>query len=160
MDEDGYTHPYIPNSVPRVKNEMLRAVGAGEADELYREMIPARLLLGRPMTLPEAIPSEMDLKRRVESMLSGDVTTRDYTSYLGGGCWSHHVPAVCDVIAGRSEFLTAYAGGSHSDLGRYQANFEFQSLICELLGMEVSGIPTYDWGAAAGNSVRMAARLT
>ncbi len=160
MDEEGFVHPYIPNSVPKIKREMLRFIGSGDADELYREMIPERLLLDGPMDLPEAILSELDLRRRVESILSKNVTTDDYVSYLGAGCWRHYVPSVCDEIAGRSEFLTAYSGGGHSDLGRYQANFEFQSLVCELLGMEVSGIPTYDWGAAAGNSVRMAARLT
>ena len=160
MAKHGRPHPYIPNSVPEVKRGMLRLVGAGSADELYREMIPERLLMGRPMRLPEALPDELGLRRHVESILGRDATTDDYVSFLGAGCWKHYVPKVCDVVAGRSEFLTAYAGGSHSDLGRYQANFEFQSLICELLGMEVSGIPTYDWGAAAGNSVRMAARLT
>ncbi len=160
MDEESFVHPYIPNSVPEIKREMLRFVGAGDADELYREMIPERLLLDRPMDLPEPIMSELDLWRRVESILSKNKSTEEYVSYLGAGCWRHYVPRVCEEIAGRSEFLTAYSGGSHSDLGRYQANFEFQSLICELLGMEVSGIPTYDWGAAAGNSVRMAARLT
>jgi glycine dehydrogenase subunit 1 len=160
MDEEGFVHPYIPNSVPTIKKEMLRFIGAGDADELYGEMIPERLLLDRPMDLPEPILSELDLRRRVESMLSKNVTADDCVSYLGAGCWRHYVPRVCDEIAGRSEFLTAYSGGGHSDLGRYQANFEFQSLICELLGMEVSGIPTYDWGAAAGNSVRMATRLT
>lgn len=160
MDEESFVHPYIPNSVPEIKREMLRFIDAGDADELYREMIPERLLLGGAMDLPEPIPSELDLRRRVESILSRDKTTEMYVSYLGAGCWSHYVPAVCDEIAGRSEFLTAYSGGSHSDLGRHQANFEFQSLICELLGMEVSGIPTYDWGSAAGNGVRMATRLT
>jgi len=160
MDEESFIHPYIPNSVPEIKREMLRFIGAGGADELYREMIPERLLLGRHMDLPEPILSELDLKRHVESILSKNKTTEEYVSYLGAGCWRHYVPKVCEEIAGRSEFLTAYAGGSHSDLGRYQANFEFQSLVCELLGMEVSGIPTYDWGAAAGHSVRMATRLT
>jgi len=148
MDEENFIHPYIPNSVPEIKEEMLRFIGAGGADELYREMISERLLLGRPMGLPEPILSELDLRRHVESILSKNKTTEEYVSYLGAGCWRHYVPRVCEEIAGRSEFLTAYAGGSHSDLGRYQVNFEFQSLICELLGMEVSGVPTYDWGAA------------
>ena len=160
MDEESVVHPYIPNSVPEIKREMLRFIGAVDADELYREMIPERLLLDGAMDLPEPILSELGLRRHVESILTRDKTTEDYVSYLGAGCWRHYVPRVCEEIAGRSEFLTAYSGGSHSDLGRYQADFEFQSLICELLGMEVSGIPTYDWGAAAGNSVRMAARLT
>ena len=160
MKEGEFVHPYIPNSVPAVKEEMLREVGARDAEELYAKMIPERLRLRRPMELPDALPSELDLRRHVEGILEGDGNCADHLSFLGGGCWQHYVPAVCDVIAGRSEFLTAYAGGVYSDLGRYQAVFEFQSLIGELLDMEVSGIPTYDWGAAAGNAVRMASRIT
>jgi glycine dehydrogenase subunit 1 len=139
---------------------MLRAVGASSADELYAEMIPERLLFKRGMRLPDPLSAEHDLKRHVAGILSSDRTTGDTISFLGGGCWNHFIPRVCDEIAGRSEFLTAYTGGYYSDLGRFQANWEFQSLICELVGMEVSGIPTYDWGSAAGNAVRMASRLT
>ena len=139
---------------------MLHTVGASSADELYAEMIPNRLLFKGKLDLPEALPAEYDLKRHVAGMLSRDKTTRDTVIFLGGGCWNHFVPQICDDIAGRSEFLTAYTGGYYSDLGRFQANWEFQSLICELVGMEVSGIPTYDWGSAAGNAVRMASRLT
>jgi glycine dehydrogenase subunit 1 len=159
MGED-FVHPYIPNSVPSIKKKMLEEIGASSADELYAEMIPDRLLLKRAMDLPDALPGELELRRHVEALFSGDKTANDYISFLGAGCWQHYVPKVCEIIQNRSEFLTAYAGGSHSDLGRFQAIFEFQSLICELLDMEVSGIPTYDWGAAAGNSVRMASRIT
>jgi glycine dehydrogenase subunit 1 len=157
---DDYVHPYSPNSVPSIKKEMLKEIGVSSAKELYAEMIPDRLLLKRPMTLPEGLTSELDLKNHVAGILSKNKTANDYISFLGAGCWQHYVPKVCEIIQSRSEFLTAYAGGSHSDLGRFQANFEFQSLICDLLEMEVSGIPTYDWGAAAGNSVRMASRIT
>ena len=153
-------HPYIPNSVPEVKEEMLREVGARDAAELYRQMIPERLLLKRPLDLPDPLASELDLRRHVEGILGGDGDCSDYLSFLGGGCWNHYVPEVCDVIASRSEFLTAYAGGVYSDLGRYQAIYEFQSLIGELVDMDASCIPTYDWGAAAGNAVRMASRIT
>ena len=153
-------HPYIPNSVPEVKAEMLGAVGASSAEELYAEMIPRRLLMKGRMDLPEPLPAEHDLKKHVVEILMKNRTCGDALSFLGGGCWNHFVPQVCDEIAHRSEFLTAYAGGYYSDLGRFQANWEFQSLICELVGMEVSGIPTYDWGSAAGNAVRMASRLT
>jgi len=155
-----FIHPYIPNSVPRVKKEMLEVIGAESVEELYAEMIPDRLRLKRELELPEPKIDELGLKRHVAGILSRNKTAEDYISFLGGGCWQHYVPKVCEVIQSRSEFLTAYAGGVYSDLGRFQANFEFQSLICELLGMEVSGLPTYDWGAAAGNSVRMASRIT
>ena len=159
MDEE-FVHPYIPNSVPRVKEEMLEAVGAGSIEELYSEMVPERLLLKRGLRLPDPVMGEAGLRRHMESLLSRNRDTGELTSFLGGGCWKHYVPKVCEVIQSRSEFLTAYAGGVYSDLGRFQANFEFQSLICELVGMEVSGLPTYDWGAAAGHSIRMAHRLT
>lgn len=159
MDYD-FVHPYIPNSEPNVKSALLEFVGAKNANELYEEMIPSRLFLNKSMDLPAPIPSESDLRKYMIKLLDRNVTTNDYISFLGSGCWKHYVPKVCEVIASRSEFLTAYAGGSHSDLGRFQANFEFQSLICDLLGMEVSGIPTYDWGSAAGNSIRMASRIT
>ncbi|MGD2200140.1 MAG: aminomethyl-transferring glycine dehydrogenase subunit GcvPA [Candidatus Bathyarchaeota archaeon] len=160
MGEDDFVHPYIPNSVPEVKQEMLREIGVKSAEELYSEMIPQRLRLNDPLDLPEPFTGELDLKRHVEGILGRDVDVKDYLSFLGGGCWGHYVPAVCSEIAGRSEFLTAYAGGSYSDLGRFQAVFEFQSMIGELVGMEVSGLPTYDWGSSVGNSVRMAQRLT
>jgi len=160
MGDDSFVHPYIPNSVPDVKREMLREIGARDAQVLYEEMIPDRLLLKRPLDLPEPLLSELDLRRHVEGILEKNRTCADHLNFLGAGCWQHYVPAVCLEIVGRSEFLTAYAGGPHSDLGRYQAIFEFQSMIGELLGMEVSGLPTYDWATAAGNAVRMARRLT
>ena len=153
-------HPYIPNSVPEVKAEMLRVIGADSAEALYADMIPERLLLKRRMNLPKSLPAEHDLKKHIAKILDKNMTCDDTINFLGGGCWNHFVPQVCDEIAHRSEFLTAYTGGYYSDLGRFQANWEFQSLICELVGMEVSGVPTYDWGSAAGNAVRMASRLT
>jgi glycine dehydrogenase subunit 1 len=159
MGED-FVHPYIPNSVPHIKREMLDFIGAKNAEELYAEMIPERLLFKFRMDLPEPYLNELDLKRHVASILSKNKDTEEYISFLGAGCWQHYVPKVCEVIQNRSEFLTAYAGKVHSDLGRFQANFEFQSLICDLLEMEVSGLPTYDWGASAGNSIRMASRIT
>ena len=129
---DDYVHPYIPNSVPEIKRKMLKEIGASNAEELYAEMIPDHLLLKRPMDLPKGLPSELDLKNHVTGILSQNKTASDYISFLGAGCWQHYVPKVCEIIQSRSEFLTAYAGGSHSDLGRFQANFEFQSLICAL----------------------------
>jgi glycine dehydrogenase subunit 1 len=153
-------HPYIPNSVPEIKREMLREIGVQDVEELYAEMIPERLRFRRALNLPDSLPAEHDLKKHVMEILSRNATCDEYLSFLGGGCWQHFVPAVCDEIARRSEFLTAYAGGPYSDVGRFQACWESQSLICELVGMEVSGIPAYDWGSAAGNAVRMASRLT
>jgi glycine dehydrogenase subunit 1 len=79
---------------------------------------------------------------------------------LGAGCYQHYVPAVCDEITGRSEFLTAYAGEPYEDHGRFQALFEYQSLMGGLLETDVVNVPTYDWGQAASTSIRMAGRIT
>jgi glycine dehydrogenase subunit 1 len=152
-------HPYIPNSVPEVKAEMLKEIGVKTIDELYAD-IPESLRFKRELNLPEPLPSEYALKRHIEKILSKNQTCKDNTSFLGGGCWQHYVPAVCDEINQRSEFLTAYAGEPYEDHGRFQALFEYQSLMAELLDMDVVNVPTYDWCQAASTSVRMAARVT
>ena len=81
-------------------------------------------------------------------------------SFLGAGCCQHHVPAVCDEINGRGEFLTAYAGDPYEDHGRLQALFEYECMMGELLEMDVVNVPTYDGFQAAGTAMRMAARIT
>jgi glycine dehydrogenase subunit 1 len=152
-------HPYIPNSVPEVQAEMLREIGAGSVEELYAS-IPERLRLKKNMNLPEPLLSESELKKHVEALLSRNTSCREYLSFLGGGCSQHDVPAVCDEINQRSEFLTAYAGEPFEDHGRFQALFEYESLMGELLDMDVVNVPTYDGAQAASTSIRMASRIT
>src|SRR5581483_11754279 len=81
-------------------------------------------------------------------------------SFLGGGCWPHSVPAVCDEIVTRGEFLTAYYGATYGDHGKLQALFEYASLIGELVACDAVSLPTYDWGSAAATAISMAARVT
>ena len=152
-------HPYIPNSVPEVRAAMLEAVGAGSTDDFYAD-IPASIRFGRPLDLPPAIDSEGELVRHVEGLLARNTSTRDVISFLGAGCYGHHVPAVCDEIASRSEFLTAYAGEPYEDHGRFQALFEYGSMMGELLERDVVNVPVYDGFQAAGTAIRMAARIT
>ena len=154
-----FIHPYIPNSVPAVKQEMLDDIGVKDVEEILAE-IPQELRLGRLLDLPEALASELELKRHVETILAKNTSCSENLSFLGGGCWNHFVPAVCDEIVGRGEFLTAYSGSSYSDLGKHQARFEYNSLMAELLDYEVVVEPTYDWATAAGFAVRMGARIT
>lgn len=153
-------HPYMPNSVSEVKQEMLKEIGVENSEELYAQIIPDRLRLKHRMNLPKPLAAEADLRRHVEQILSKNIDCNKNLSFLGAGCWKHYVPAVCDEIARRAEFLTAYGGDEYSDLGKHQAFFEFQSMIGELVGMDVVGLPTYDWGASAGNAIRMASRIT
>jgi len=158
-DDQAMVYPYIPNSVPRVKREMLNAVGATSEEDFYEE-VPEALRLKRPLNLPEPFLSECALKRHVEGILSKNKACQEYLSFLGAGCYQHYVPAVCDEINQRSEFLTAYAGEPYDDHGRFQALFEYASMMGELLNMDVVNVPTYDSLQAAATSIRMAARIT
>ena len=158
MKNKPFVHPYIPNSEPEIRAEMLREIGLSDVEELFAE-IPANLRFKGRLDIPEPILSEYALKRHVEELLSKNRAGPEYLSFLGAGCWPHFVPAVVDEIVNRSEFLTAYCGGIYSDHGKYQARFEFFSLMGELLNMDVVSQVTYDWGHAAGLALRMASRL-
>jgi glycine dehydrogenase subunit 1 len=96
----------------------------------------------------------------LNGLLATNIPATTSISFLGGGCWNHHVPAVVDEIIGRAEFLTPVWGTPSSDFGRNQAWFEFTSQLGSLLEMELVGLPVYSWGCAAGHALRMTARLT
>ena len=87
------------------------------------------------------------------------MTANEYISFLGGGCWNHYVPAICNEINGRAEFLSGYAGEPYNDHGRFQSLFEYESLLAELIDMEVVNVPTFDWAQAAATGARMASCL-
>ncbi|MFC1936570.1 aminomethyl-transferring glycine dehydrogenase subunit GcvPA [Chloroflexota bacterium] len=152
-------YPYIPNSEPSIKQQMLDEIGVASVEALYED-IPEALRLKRKMDLPEPFLSEYDLIRHVEELLSQNATCKDHLIFRGAGCYQHFVPAVCDEINGRSEFLTAYAGEPYDDHGRFQALFEYSSMMGELLEMDVVNVPTYDGFQASATSIRMACRLT
>ena len=158
-EERRIVYPYIPNSVHDVQQEMLAVIGAESVEDLYED-IPEALRLRRPLGLPDPMLSEVELTRHVADILSRNVTCNEYLSFLGAGCYHHHVPAVCDEVNRRSEFLTAYAGEPYDDHGRFQALFEYQSMMGELLDMDVVNVPTYDGLQAAATAVRMAVRMT
>jgi glycine dehydrogenase subunit 1 len=151
-------HPYMANSVPAVKQEMLDAIGAASIEELFAQ-IPERHRLRGELQLPRALASEVELHRHLRTTLARNETCEDNLSFLGAGCWQHHVPAICDEVVRRSEFLTPVWGTPSSDYGRNQAWFEFCSQLGELLELDFVGLPVYSWGCAAGNAIRMASRL-
>jgi glycine dehydrogenase subunit 1 len=152
-------YPYIPNSVPAAKEQMLKDVGAESTEDFYED-VPENLRLKGKMKLPPPLLSEYALKRHVEGILAKNKTCGEYLNFLGAGCYHHHVPAVCDEVNQRGEFLTAYAGEPYDDHGRFQALFEYTSMMGELLNMDVVNVPTYDGFQAAATSIRMAARIT
>jgi glycine dehydrogenase subunit 1 len=148
-------YPYIPNSVPEIKEQMLKEVGAQDIMELYAE-IPEHLRFKRKMNLPEPIPDEYSIKRHLEGILKKNKNCVEYRNFLGAGCAQHYVPAVCDEINGRGEFLTAYSGFFWADHGKWQAWFEYASMMAELLDMDYLSVPTYDGAQAVATSLRMA----
>ena len=155
----GEAHPYMAISPPGVVDEMLAEIGLDDVEQLF-EQIPEEHRLSRPIELPPAIRAEAALRRHLTEILTRNETCAESLSFLGGGCWQHYVPAVCDEIVSRSEFLTPVWGTPASDFGRNQAWFEYASQLGELVDMDFVGLPVYTWGCAAGNAARMAARLT
>jgi glycine dehydrogenase subunit 1 len=148
---------YIPNS-PEERAEMLRTVGLTSADELFNS-IPAEMRLRQHLNTPAAI-SEMELLAGFESMAARNTAARR-PSFLGAGAYSHYSPTVVDYLIQRSEFFTAYTPYQPEiSQGTLQAIFEFQTLVCQLTGMDVANASMYDGSTALAEAVLMAERIT
>ncbi|MEL7567393.1 MAG: aminomethyl-transferring glycine dehydrogenase subunit GcvPA [Dehalobacterium sp.] len=153
-------YPYIPNSVPAVKEKMLKEIGIDSVEDIFQE-IPDELRFKGKMNIPEPFLSEYELRRHVEGLWEKNISCKDYINFLGAGTWQHYVPSVVDTIISRDEFLTAYVvGDAQGDHGKWQALFESASMIGEMVGMEAVNKPTYDWANAIAIACRMAARMT
>ncbi len=158
MPNNKVVYPYIPNSVPEIKAELMKEVGVTDEMQLFEE-IPEQLRLSAKMNLPEPILDECSIKKHVENILRKNRNCSDYLNFIGAGCAQHFVPAVCDEINGRGELLTAYGAETWADHGKHQALFEYQSLMAELLDMDFLTVPTYDGAQAAATSLCMAHRI-
>lgn len=154
-----FSHPYIPNASEAQRTRLLGELGLSDVEALF-DAIPSSLRLKRSLNLPAPLRSEHELRRSVERRLQSNLHCEAQLNFLGAGCYQHVIPAVCDEIARRGEFLTAYGGRQYSDHGKFQAMFEFQSLMGELLDLDVVSTPTYDGGCAAGSALLMACRVT
>jgi glycine dehydrogenase subunit 1 len=152
-------HPLLPNLDEVLVNGMLQKVGAASVDELFSD-IPPKVRLGRKLKIPEGA-TEYEVRREVQARLSQNKTPPGTLCFLGGGVWPHYVPAAVESITSRQEFYTAYTPyQAEISQGMLQSLFEYQSLMCDLLGMEVCNSSLYDWASAAGEAVRMAGRVT
>ncbi|MDG6985585.1 MAG: aminomethyl-transferring glycine dehydrogenase subunit GcvPA [Nitrososphaerota archaeon] len=152
-------HPLLPNLDEALVAKMLEKVGAGSVDELFSD-IPQKVRLGRKLKIPEGA-AEHEVRREVQSKLAQNMTPPNSLCFLGGGVWPHYVPAAVESITSRQEFYTAYTPyQAEVSQGMLQSLFEYQSLMCDLLGMEVCNSSLYDWASAAGEAVRMAGRVT
>ena len=137
---------------------MLEAIGLGSADELF-DSIPEDLRLKRPLNTPAAL-SEIELLDLFEQMGARNAGARRI-SFMGGGAYSHYIPTIVDHILSRSEFFTAYTPYQPEiSQGTLQVIFEFQTLVCQLTGMEVANASMYDGSTALAEAVLMAERVT
>lgn len=147
---------YIPNS-PDERRAMLANLGAGQIEELFQQ-IPEHLRLNTPIGIGEAM-SEPDLINRFRNLAAQNAT--DYQSFLGAGAYSHFIPVIIDSLISRSEFFTAYTPYQPElSQGTLQYIFEFQTMTCQLTGMEVANASLYDGSTGVAEAVLMAQRVT
>jgi glycine dehydrogenase subunit 1 len=134
---------------------MLETIGAGSLADLFRD-IPEGLRLHRPVNVPPAL-SEIELQQHMTELAAKNQSADDAVCFLGGGSYDHFIPAVVDAVAGRSEYYTAYTPyQAEASQGSLQAFFEYQTLICQLTGLDVANASLYEGGSAVAESVLMA----
>ena len=148
---------YIPNS-PEEREEMLAAIGLSSAEELFRS-IPKDVQLGRQLEITEPL-AEPEVIGALEDMAAKNTAAKK-TSFLGAGVYSHYSPTIVDHLIQRSEFFTSYTPYQPEiSQGTLQYIFEFQTLVCQLTGMEVANASMYDGSTSMAEAYLMAQRVT
>ncbi|PYS20744.1 MAG: aminomethyl-transferring glycine dehydrogenase subunit GcvPA [Acidobacteria bacterium] len=148
---------YIPNS-PDERADMLKQIGVASIENLF-DSIPKELRLSDHLNVPAAM-SELELLKRFREMGARNKSARRI-NFLGGGAYSHYVPTIVDHLISRSEFFTAYTPYQPEiSQGTLQSIFEFQTLVCQLTGMDIANASMYDGSTAMAEAVLMAERIT
>jgi glycine dehydrogenase subunit 1 len=133
---------------------MLTVAGRASLDELF-EQIPASIRLDRALSIPDGV-SEMELTADLRALAGRNESADDLICFAGGGAYDHYVPSVVWALAGRSEFYTSYTPYQPElSQGVLQALFEYQSMVCELTGLDVSNASLYDGASALVEAVHM-----
>ncbi len=149
---------FIPVT-PAQQAEMLRAVGVSTVDDLF-DVIPETVRLRRPLSLPDGL-SELELIRDLQALAAKDLDSSRVVSLLGAGCYDHFIPSIVDAVVSKPEFFTAYTPYQPEiSQGTLQAIFEYQSMICQLTGMDVSNASMYDGATAMAEAAHLAASVT
>jgi glycine dehydrogenase subunit 1 len=145
---------YVPNTAEE-QQAMLRAVGADTIEDLLQP-IPADVRLKRPLALPPAL-AEPDLKRLLLGLSEQNADLDHYLSFLGAGSYDHILPSVVPHLVKRSEFYTSYTPYQPEiSQGMLQAIYEFQTLVCQLTGMDVANASLYDGSTAVAEAALLA----
>jgi glycine dehydrogenase subunit 1 len=141
------------------RERMLGRVGVASIDELFRD-IPAGVRLDRALALEPAL-TEQEIAAHLAELAAKNVPTGQELSFLGAGVYDHYVPAIVDALLSRGEFLTAYTPYQpEMSQGVLQAIFEYQTVICELTGMDVSNASGYDGTTVAADACFIAKHAT
>lgn len=149
---------YTPHT-PEDKKLMLEKIGVKSFEELI-SVIPDKLRFNSKLDLPEPM-SELEITKHCSEIASKNQNQKEFVSFLGGGVYDHYIPAVINHILLRSEFYTAYTPyQAEVSQGTLQAIYEYQSLICELFGMDVSNAGMYDGASAFAEACHMARSIT
>ncbi len=144
---------YFPNT-PEDRRAMLQAIGLESVEELFAQ-VPEDLKLRKPLDLPPAM-SELELEDHMNRLAQANEAMDRWVCFLGAGSYDHFVPAVVDYIASRGEFYTSYTPYQPEvSQGNLQAFFEYQTMITQLTGMDVSNASLYDGGSATAEAVLM-----
>jgi len=150
--------PYTFNT-PQDQHDMLAAIGLESIEQLF-DTVPADCRLDRALDIEPAL-SELELQQHLTQLAAKNTPAGEVPCFLGGGAYDHFVPAVVDAIASRGEFYTSYTPYQPEVAqGNLQAMFEYQTLVCELTGLDVSNASLYDGGSAAVEAVLMAMSVT
>ncbi|UOY93980.1 aminomethyl-transferring glycine dehydrogenase subunit GcvPA [Ectobacillus sp. JY-23] len=151
-------HRYLPMTEEN-KQEMLRTIGVETVEELFAD-IPERVRFQGELNI-KAAKSEPQLMKELSKMAAKNANLKEYASFLGAGVYDHYVPVIVDHVISRSEFYTAYTPYQPEiSQGELQAIFEFQTMICELTGMDVANSSMYDGGTALAEAAMLAAGHT
>jgi glycine dehydrogenase subunit 1 len=138
---------------------MLKVVGVGSLEELF-STVPEDCRKKKPLKLPDPL-TEWELNQHMASLTTNMATMPEYRVFVGAGSYEHFVPSSVMSLLGRSEFVTSYTPYQPEvSQGTLQGIFEYQTLICRLLGMEVANASMYDGASALAEGLLMAARIT
>ncbi len=149
--------PYIPNTDDD-RRAMLEAIGVASEEELFADIPSAGRVRG--LDLPPAL-SELELVQQLGKLADFNRTPGQMPSFLGAGAYRHFIPSVVNHVISRSEFATAYTPyQAEISQGTLQAAFEFQSMVCELTGMDVANAGMYDGASALAEACLMATSIT
>ncbi len=145
---------YIPNTEAQI-SDMLAAIGASSVDDLFSDLPPSARL-GRLLDLPAPM-SEIELLKHLQELSSKNLNACSTPCFLGAGVYDHFIPVVIDHLISRGEFTTSYTPYQPEiSQGTLQAIFEYQTMICELTGMEVANASMYDGATSVAEAAFMA----